>query len=31
MSGYGDALGPDGDRIVAEWIWEQAQKAWIQG
>ena len=31
MSGYRDALGPDGDRIVAEWIWEQAQKAWIQG
>ena len=31
MSGYGDVLGPDGDRIVAEWIWQQAQKAWIQG
>jgi cytochrome c6 len=31
MSGYGDVLGPEGDRIVAEWIWEQAQNAWIQG
>ena len=31
MSGYGDVLGPGGDQLVAEWIWEQAQKAWIQG
>lgn len=31
MSGYGELLGPGGDQIVAEWIWEQAQKAWIQG
>ena len=31
MSGYGDVLGPDGDQLVAEWIWEQAQNAWIQG
>ena len=31
MSGYGDVLGPDGDRIVAEWVWQQAQNAWIQG
>jgi cytochrome c6 len=31
MSGYGDDLGPGGDQLVAEWIWEQAQNAWIQG
>ena len=31
MSGYAEALGPDGDRLVAEWILEQAQKAWTQG
>ena len=31
MSGYGEGLGPGGDQIVAAWIWEQAQKAWIQG
>ena len=31
MSGYQDALGPDGDLLVAEWIWTQAQNAWIQG
>jgi cytochrome c6 len=31
MSGYQDALGPDGDQLVAEWIWTQAQNAWIQG
>ena len=31
MSGYGDALGDGGDRIVADWILEQAQNAWIQG
>ena len=31
MSGYGDVLGPGGDQLVAEWIWEQAQNAWIQG
>lgn len=31
MSGYADVLGQEGDRLVAEWIWEQAQNAWIQG
>ena len=29
MSGYEDNLGVDGDRIVANWVWEQAQKAWV--
>ena len=31
MSGYADALGTDGDQIVAEWILKQAQNAWTQG
>ena len=31
MSGYADALGEGNDIVVAEWIWQQAQKAWIQG
>ena len=31
MSGYGDVLGEGGDRIVATWVLEQAQNAWIQG
>ncbi|QNI74020.1 cytochrome c553 (cytochrome c6) [Synechococcus sp. NOUM97013] len=31
MSGYAEALGEGNDVIVADWIWEQAQKAWIQG
>ena len=31
MSGYADALGEGGDVIVAEWVWQQAQNAWIQG
>ena len=31
MSGYGDALGSDGDQLVAEWVLSQAQKAWTQG
>ena len=31
MSGYMDALGEGGDSIVADWILEQAQNAWIQG
>lgn len=31
MSGYAEALGEGGDRIVADWIWEQAQNAWTQG
>ena len=30
MSGYEDELGDDGDQIVAKWVWEQAQKAWVQ-
>ena len=29
MGGYKDKLGDNGDQIVANWIWEQAQKAWI--
>jgi cytochrome c6 len=24
-------LGTGGDVAVADWIWEQAQNAWIQG
>ncbi len=31
MSGYKDVLGEKGDQIVANWIWEQSQNAWIQG
>ena len=31
MSGYKDVLGEKGDEIVANWIWEQSQNAWIQG
>ncbi len=30
MSGYEDELGENGDQVVADWVWEQAQKAWIQ-
>ena len=30
MGGYKDELGDNGDQIVADWVWEQAQKAWIQ-
>ena len=30
MSGYEDDLGDNGDQIVANWVWEQAQKAWVQ-
>ena len=30
MSGYEDVLGDNGDQIVANWVWEQAQKAWVQ-
>ena len=30
MSGYKDELGDNGDQIVANWVWEQAQKAWVQ-
>tara|TARA_B100000965_G_C19399679_1_gene672726 strand:- start:373 stop:693 length:321 start_codon:yes stop_codon:yes gene_type:complete len=31
MDGYENLLGENGDQIVADWIWDQAQKAWIQG
>ena len=31
MSGYKESLGEDGDKIVAEWIWKQAQNAWTHG
>ena len=30
MNGYEDLLGQNGDLIVANWVWAQAQKAWIQ-
>ena len=30
MGGYEDVLGDNGDQIVANWILEQAQKAWVQ-
>ena len=30
MNGYKDQLGDNGDQIVANWIWEQSQKAWVQ-
>ena len=30
MSGYEDELGDNGDQIVANWVWTQAQKAWVQ-
>ncbi len=31
MSGYKEVLGPNGDDIVANWIWMQAQNAWTHG
>ena len=31
MSGYADVLGEGNDVVVADWIWQQAQNAWIQG
>ncbi len=31
MSGYEEVLGPEGDQKVAKWVFDQAQKAWIQG
>ncbi len=31
MSGYEEYLGKDGDKLLAEWIWAQAQNAWTQG
>ena len=30
MSGYKNELGENGDQIVANWVWKQSQKAWIQ-
>tara|TARA_Y100001968_G_scaffold156488_1_gene142911 strand:- start:391 stop:786 length:396 start_codon:yes stop_codon:yes gene_type:complete len=30
MSGYEDQLGDNGDNIVANWVLEQAQRAWVQ-
>ena len=30
MSGYEDKLGDNGDQIIANWVLEQAQKAWVQ-
>ena len=30
MSGYEDKLGDNGDQIVANWVWVQAQNAWVQ-
>ena len=30
MDGYKDQLGKNGDQLVANWIWAQAQKAWVQ-
>ncbi len=31
MSGYKEILGENGDELVANWIWNQAQNAWVQG
>ncbi len=31
MSGYENVLGENGDQVVANWIWKQAQNAWVQG
>jgi cytochrome c6 len=31
MGGYAEVLGSNGDQLVAQWIWDQAQKAWVQG
>tara|TARA_Y100001968_G_C18792178_1_gene451692 strand:+ start:151 stop:510 length:360 start_codon:yes stop_codon:yes gene_type:complete len=30
MDGYKDKLGDNGDQLVAKWILDQAQKAWVQ-
>ena len=30
MSGYEDQLGDNGDQLVANWVWKQAQRAWVQ-
>ena len=31
MSGYKEVLGEEGDQLVANWIWKEAQNAWTQG
>ena len=31
MSGYKEVLEKGGDQLVAIWIWNQAQNAWIHG
>ena len=31
MSGYNDSLKKGEDIIISNWIFEQAQKAWVQG
>ncbi len=31
MSGYEKDLVDGGEKLVAKWIWEQAQNAWTQG
>tara|TARA_B100001250_G_C19601450_1_gene700810 strand:- start:2 stop:388 length:387 start_codon:yes stop_codon:yes gene_type:complete len=31
MSGYEEILKEGDDKVLANWIWEQSQKAWVQG
>ena len=31
MDGYEEVLGEKGDQLVANWILQQSQKAWVQG
>ena len=31
MSGYKEFLKEGEDQVLADWIWEQAQNAWVQG
>ena len=31
MSGYEKVLRQGEEQLVAEWIWQQAQNAWVQG
>ncbi len=30
MDGYEDLLKANEDQILGDWVWEQAQKAWVQ-
>ncbi len=30
MTGYKELLGDGGDKLVANWVWEASQKAWVQ-